>query len=79
MREQGIEIPFIYFIRKIETRIREEARKYGRIRFLAWKEQTTPLPFDKLVECIHEMTNNLVENKVRNMFGWQHPTSERPI
>ena len=79
MREQGIEIPFIYFTRELETKNREEARKYGRIQFLAWKEQTTAPPFDKLVECIHGMTNNLGENNVRSAFGWQHLTRERLI
>jgi chemotaxis response regulator CheB len=80
VRDQGIEIPFIYFIRKPETGIREEARKYSRIRILAWgEEQTAVPPFDKLVQCIHSMTDYLMENNVRNGFGWQNLTSEKPI
>jgi len=69
MREQGIEIPFIYFIRNLETRLMEESRKYGRIRYLAWKERTAAPPFAKLVVCIHEMTGIFVENDIHRASG----------
>jgi DNA-binding NtrC family response regulator len=57
MREQGIAIPFIYFIRNLEFRIQEEARQFGLIRSVVWSGQPVCFQFETLLQCIHDMTD----------------------
>lgn len=77
MREQGIKIPLIYFIRRLETRIRREARLYGGIRYLGWREQASSPPFGRLARCIRGLAACQAEMDARDAFGWQHPAGER--
>jgi hypothetical protein len=72
---RGMEIPFIYFLRGLETGRMKDIRGYGQVRYLIGGE-TLP-PFDELARCIREMTAQGDREKTRNAFGWPQTDGER--
>ncbi|MCK9580102.1 MAG: response regulator [Methanoregula sp.] len=64
IRNQGTEIPLIYFTHAPEIACMDEARKYGEVRYIAWSGQDPFPPFDELVQCIREIAaQDTEENK----------------
>lgn len=57
MREQGIRIPFVYFIKTPVTRIPKEAARFNRVRSVPWNGHPDTWQFDNLLRCIHELTD----------------------
>jgi hypothetical protein len=79
MRRQGMEIPFIYFLRGLETGSIPDVRSYGRVRYLVWGERETTPPFEELIRCIREMTAQDGREKTRNAFGWPRINGARIV
>jgi DNA-binding NtrC family response regulator len=80
MRDQGINIPFIYFIREPETGSLKDARQFCNVRYLLWGKWEISPPFDELAWCINEAAAapGLAE-ETRKAYGWPRLTSERLI
>lgn len=69
LRKQGMEIPFIYFLKGLKTGSMNDIRGYGQVRYLIWGERETALPFDELARCIREMTAQWTGESARNAYG----------
>jgi hypothetical protein len=74
---RGMEIPFIYFLRGLETGRMKDIRGYGQVRYLIGGE-TLP-QFDELARCIREMTAQSAGEKARNASGGQQTNGERIV
>ena len=79
LRKKGSKIPFIYFLRGLETGSMKDIRGYGQVRYLIWGERETTPPFDELAQCIREMTARGEQEKARNAFGWPQTDGERIV
>jgi DNA-binding NtrC family response regulator len=55
VRQQGKQVPFIYFARGKNAEIVKEAREYGMVKYLPWDETSSDVSFDELSRCIYEM------------------------
>lgn len=79
MREQGMNLPFIYFIREQEAGRFKDLRQNGKVRYLLWgKWEITP-PFDELAWAIREVAATGLAEESRKTFGWPRLTSERIV
>ena len=57
VREKRNEIPFIYFTGEGNTTVFTDAQQYGNVRDLTWKDGAVPVPFGRLLRCIHAVTH----------------------
>ncbi|OPX64833.1 response regulator [Methanoregula sp. PtaB.Bin085] len=58
MRQRGIRIPFIYFIRDAGNQAREEIARLGAARLVPWNGHPDTLQFENLLQCILDMTDS---------------------
>jgi hypothetical protein len=79
LRKQGMEIPFIFFLKGMMTGSMKDIRGYGHVRYLVWGEKEATPPFDELIRCIREMTAKGAGEKARNAFGWPQTNGERIV
>jgi len=65
MRQRGIGIPFIYFIKNPKCRVQEEAALLGHARLVSWNGHPDSLQFESLLQCINDMTDGRSGKRAR--------------
>jgi DNA-binding NarL/FixJ family response regulator len=79
LRKQGMEIPFIYFLKGPETGSMQDVRRYGLVRYLVGGERETTPPFEELIRCIREMTAQSDGEKPATRSDGHSSKSERIV
>ncbi|NMB77852.1 MAG: response regulator [Methanomicrobiales archaeon] len=55
VRQQGSEVPFIYFFGHQQQEPSATLEEYRGVTVISWDSATSAVPFDRLSECIHRI------------------------
>ena len=61
VRQQGKDVPFIYFTHGKPAGTVKGAKQYGNVEFISWDEGVSAVPFEKLSRCIHVLAGRCGE------------------